>query len=103
MRKFSIKNEREALFHEIRKDIFTLKKILKDEIRIKVSIPLFYRNALNYQIYQTSNINPFFMQIPNYNNIFGIEIVNGYNNQICVFDEYAQPGDEFLEPILITL
>ena len=43
------------------------------------------------------------MQMPNFDTIYGIEIVNGYNNQICVFDEYAQPGDEFLEPILITL
>ncbi len=103
MRKFSITKEFEALLYQIRRDIFLLKQSVRDEKRIKISVPSYYRvlfDNYNY-IKMAGNIQS--MQMPNFDTIYGIEIVNGYNNQICVFDEYAQPGDEFLEPILITL
>ena len=103
MRKFSITKEFEALLYQIRRDIFLLKQSVRDEKRIKISVPNYYRvlfDNYNY-IKMAGNIQS--MQMPNFDTIYGIEIVNGYNNQICVFDEYAKPEDEFLEPILISL
>lgn len=103
MRKFSITKEFDSLLQEIRSDIFLLKKTVRDENRIKVSIPNFYRILFDDYRYKDMVGNILSMQMPNFTTIYGIEIVNGYNNQICIFDEYAKPEDEFLEPILITL
>lgn len=103
MRKLSITKEFEALLYQIRRDIFLIRKTVKDDNRIKVSIPHFYRAIFEHYHYEYMKENPNFTQIPVYETIYGIEIVNGYNNQICIFDEYAKPEDKFLEPILITL
>ena len=103
MRKFSITKEFDSLLYEIRRDIFSLKQTVKDEKRIKISIPSYYKILLDNYNYREMKANFLFMQMPKFETIYGIEIVNGQNNQICIFDEYAQPGDEFLEPILITL
>ena len=104
MRKFSITKEFDALLIQIRSDIFLLKQTVKDEKRIKISIQDYYR--ILFEIYfakERSEASNQPKQTLNFTKIYGIEIVNGYINQICIFDEYAEPEDKFLEPILITL
>ena len=49
MRKFSITKEFDALLIQIRSDIFLLKQTVKDEKRIKISIPDYYR--ILFEIY----------------------------------------------------
>ena len=71
-----------------------LKKTIPEE-RIRVSIPHWFLNTIK-ETYQNEN-NP----EVNAEKIFGVKIVEGYYNEIVVFDYLADPRSTFLEPIKI--
>ena len=59
---------------------------------IRVSIPFWFQQILDY--YYNENIGH--SGTPNFRRIFNCEVVDGYNNQICVFNSRAFPEQEFL-------
>ena len=65
------------------------------ECNIRVSLPYFIKQLIRRKIeteylYITGEI---------FKQFFGVEIVSGYNNQICVFDEIADFNSPMLKPI----
>ncbi|WP_312390841.1 hypothetical protein [Chryseobacterium sp.] len=85
------------LVHKVRKDVHELAYRGVQRERIKISIPEFYQNFLIGRIRHYN----FFSSCPDLDSYFGCEVVSGYNNQICVFDKLAVPGDKLLLPIEI--
>lgn len=65
------------------------------EERIRVSIPHWFLNTIK-ETYQNQN----YPEV-NVESLFGVKIVEGYNNEIAVFDHLADPRSTFLEPIKI--
>ncbi|MGC5744389.1 hypothetical protein [Chryseobacterium sp. NFX27] len=86
------------LIYKIRHDIYRLAGTNIQRERIRISIPEFYQEILENRI---RNDYKFFHFTTNLRTYFGCEVVSGYNNQICVFDKFARPGDMFLDPIEI--
>jgi hypothetical protein len=86
------------LIYKIRHDVYRLTSTNVQIERIKISIPEFYQEILLNRIRSDYNFFHFTTDLRTY---FGCEVVSGYNNQICVFDRFARPGDIFLEPIEI--
>lgn len=89
----------QELIVKIRRDIHDLK--VQGRVRnedIKISIPVFHQVLLQEYL-----IPRFYWDKKSLKDLWGnFEIVKGYNNQVCVFNERARPGDFFLEPIQLV-
>ncbi|TDX86195.1 hypothetical protein [Epilithonimonas xixisoli] len=95
---YTLKNIDE-IFKKLESDIMTLRTLRVPRERIKIAVPLFYYNVLLHyfeKIAPTGN--------HSLKTIFGCDVVTGYNKQICVFDEKADPRFSiYLEPIEIKM
>lgn len=88
-----------ALIEQIRNDVLLLKKEIGNTDRIKIAIPFFIKEII-IEYFRTLTFYPADFE-DSYFGFYGVKIVPGYNNQICVFDEQAMPHHKFLEPIQI--
>jgi hypothetical protein len=89
----------EDLVEKIRKDIYNLRVqgMVRDS-DIKISMPIFFQEIIQY------SIPAIYLYKRSMSELWGnFEIVPGYNNQICVFNQKARPGDFSIEPFQINL
>lgn len=93
------------VFDIIRRDVYAFTETGIYKGRLRVSIPRIIMEFLIHTV-ETSYENPplFLGGFCNRDikQIFGISIVAGYNNQICVFDEMAAQNGYFARPIEIV-
>lgn len=93
------RNEINSIMARIRDDIHKLKMNGISDSRIKISMPNFLKELFIYHERETFLYTG---QRPElYNLFFGMGIIPGYNNQVCVFDELATPTGFQNEPFLI--
>lgn len=59
---------------------------------IKISIPFWFQRMIDLYYEKEYAYNGG----PNWKRIFGAEVIDGYNNQICIFDSKASPEYTFL-------
>ena len=87
----------------ISRDISILRKNGADINTIKVSIPRYVLEIIEgfSGLNSISILESPILENPSIKYIFGAEIVKGYNNQVCVFDDSIKMGDQFLDPIII--
>lgn len=84
----------DQIYIRVKHQIDYLRQNIPEE-RIRVSIPHWFLNTIK-ETYQNQN----YPEV-NVEKIFGVKIVEGYNNEIAVFDHLADPRSTFLEPIKI--
>lgn len=88
-----------TIISEIQHDIQIMKhKMNIPEERIKVSIPKFFLTIMEMYL-EKIYFQEFEIKLKK--TLFGAEIVEGYNNQICVFDEMATFDSDKLKPITL--
>lgn len=93
-------NQIDFILDRIRNDIHEL--MTNENIRpkdIKVSMPKFFYNFVEHTTRYRSTGYQYHVR----SELFGVEIVFGYNNQVCVFNENAGPKDLFMKPIEIKI
>ena len=61
---------------------------LKD---IRISIPFWFQRMLDLYYEQEYKYD----EVPKWERLFNCEVIEGYNNQICIFNSKALPEDEF--------
>ena len=62
---------------------------LKD---IRISIPFWFQRMLDLYYEQEYKYDG----VPKWERLFNCEVIEGYNNQICIFNSKASPEEEFL-------
>ena len=62
---------------------------LKD---IRISIPFWFQRKLDLYYEQEYKYDG----LPKWERLFNCEVIEGYNNQICIFNSKASPEEEFL-------
>lgn len=90
-------NSVHEVVRQIRKDIYELSKKARPA-DIKIAIPLHYQKILRLYI----NGETIYPVSADFREYFGAEVVLGYNNQICVFNERAVVESDFCPPIYLT-
>ena len=95
---FELKNDKIiSLIIKIRENIYKLNDRGIKNSNIKVSIPKYFQDFL----IGNSHFNNYFLVYNGNLQIFDCDIIDGYNNQICVFFDRAISSSDFLEIILI--
>ncbi|ROI09778.1 hypothetical protein EGI11_03200 [Chryseobacterium sp. H3056] len=81
----------QAIEYEIKKHIERLIQKGCPGNRLKIAIPRVWKGILEYNKIVDSGV----VLPPPLNTMFGVEVVEGYNDQICVFDTMALPFSDF--------
>lgn len=87
----------DSLLEKIKSDIYRFKELGIYDERINISIPTFTKNILEKYLLD-NNLSRLMDSVDIF---FGCNVVPGYNNQICVFDNMATPDSFAAEPIIV--
>lgn len=90
-------NSVENVIQQINQDIKILQRRFAPN-DIKISIPKFYQKLLEFYFRDQRCWSGHF----DFREHFGCEVVIGYNSQICVFGEDANPNGPFCKPIVLV-
>lgn len=101
--KIQVENILDVLYI-IRRDVYAFTKCGIYNDRLRVSIPRIIMKFLIHAVETSYPNTPIFLEsfYKDKKQIFGISIVDGYNNQICVYDEMAAQNGYFARPIEIV-
>jgi len=87
----------DSLLQKIKSDIYKFKQLGIYDERINISIPTFTKNILEQYLLE-NNLSRLMDPVDIF---FGCNVVPGYNNQICVFDNMATHNSFTTEPIIV--